>query len=67
MAIVDDEKLLRQGMKMILEQGNKIEVTDVAENGQDLLDQIDAVLRKMAQRQRHALSTLLDRLADRIG
>lgn len=41
-AIVDDEKLLRQGMKLILEQGGKINVTNVAENGQDLLDQIDA-------------------------
>ena len=41
-AIVDDEKLIRQGMKLILEQGNKIEVTNVAENGQDLIDQIDS-------------------------
>lgn len=41
-AIVDDETLLRQGMKMILEQGNNIEVTNVAENGQDLINQIDA-------------------------
>ncbi|MDF1696824.1 MAG: response regulator transcription factor [Saprospiraceae bacterium] len=40
-ALVDDEKLIRQGMKLILEQGNKIEVTNEAENGQDLLDQID--------------------------
>jgi len=41
-AIVDDEKLLRQGLKMILEQGNKIEITNEAANGQELLDQIDA-------------------------
>ena len=41
-ALVDDEKLLRQGMKMILEQGGKITVTNEAENGQELLDQIDS-------------------------
>lgn len=41
-ALVDDEKLIRQGMKLILEQGNQIEVTNQAENGQDLLDQIEA-------------------------
>ena len=41
-AIVDDEKLLRQGLKLILEQGNQIKITNVAENGQHLLDQIDA-------------------------
>ena len=40
-AIVDDEKLLQEGMKMILEKDNKIEVTNLASNGQELLDQID--------------------------
>ena len=41
-ALVDDEKLIRQGLKMILEQGKKIEITNQAENGKVLLDQIDA-------------------------
>ena len=41
-ALVDDEQLIRQGLKMILEQGGKIEITNQAENGQDLLDQIDS-------------------------
>ena len=41
-ALVDDEQLIRQGLKLILEQGGKIEITNQAENGQDLLDQIDS-------------------------
>lgn len=39
-AIVDDEKLIVEGMKMILEHDAAIEVTNVAQNGLDLFNQI---------------------------
>ena len=57
-AIVDDEKLLRQGMKLILEQGNKIEVTNEAENGRELLDQIECLSQTTIQELKMSLGTI---------
>ena len=39
-AIVDDEQLFIQGMKLILEQDEDIIITNTAKNGKDLLDLI---------------------------
>jgi DNA-binding NarL/FixJ family response regulator len=39
-AIVDDEKLIIEGLKMLLEQDPEITVSNTANNGQDLFDQM---------------------------
>lgn len=41
LAIVDDEKLIVEGLKMILEQDEQLEVTNTANNGVELLKQIE--------------------------
>lgn len=41
-AIIDDEKLFIEGMRLVLEQDTNLVVTNIAENGQVLLDIIKA-------------------------
>ncbi len=40
-AIIDDEKLFREGMKLVLEQDDQLCVDYMADNGRELLDSID--------------------------
>ena len=41
-ALVDDHKLFREGMKSILQQYDGFHVIFDAENGQDLLDKLES-------------------------
>lgn len=64
-AIVDDEKLIVEGMKMILEHDEKFQVTNVAQHGLELFDQInkglfyaDVILLDISMPQMDGMATL---------